>query len=131
MSKYSSVLPISGGKRHSRSSYSPEFKRELVAASFKSDASVAAIAMKHGINPNLLHNWRAQSLRGRGRWLSSTGMVAVVVSDADKQARQPESALVDKKGIEGELEIDVEHKRIRVTGPLSREVLRLAVECLR
>jgi len=140
VNKTFSALSISDVKRHYRS-YSPDFKRSLVEASFRADASVAAIAMSNGINPNLLHNWRAQSLKGRGRWVGTAGMVPVVVSDPPSQetrlpephipeARLPEAGLADRV-LEGQVEIDLAHKTIRITGALNRELLLLAVECLR
>jgi len=121
-----SVTSKSDGKRHHRS-YSPEFKRELVEASFKPDTSVAEVAMRHGINPNLLHNWRAQFLTGRGRWLSMASMMPVVVTDATESS-EPK---VTGQTCDGQIEIDIELRKIRITGPLSREVLQMALECLR
>lgn len=129
VNKSLTVSPNSDGKRRHRA-YSPEFKRELVEASFKPDVSVAAIAMSNGINPNLLHNWRAQFLRGRGRWLSTASMVPVVVTDAVEQPQSRAPAPTDKAH-EGELEIDVDLKKTRIIGPLNREILQMALECLR
>ena len=126
MNESLSVTSKSDGKRHHRS-YSPEFKRELVEASFKPNTSVAAVAMRNGINPNLLHNWRAQFLKGRGRWLSMASMMPVVVTDPIESA-EPK---VTGQTCEGRIEIDVELKKIRITGPLSRELLQMALECLR
>ena len=40
-----------------------EFKRSAVEASNQAGASIAGVAMPHGINANQLHKWRRQ-LRG-------------------------------------------------------------------
>ena len=45
----------SGRRRRRR--HSAEFKAELVACCQQSGVSLAAIAMDHGINPNLLRRW--------------------------------------------------------------------------
>jgi len=46
---------VSGRRR--RRLHSPAFKAELVLQSQQAGVSVAAIAMEHGINPNLLRRW--------------------------------------------------------------------------
>ena len=53
------------GGRHRRT-YSPEFKREIVVACRKPGASVAGVALFHGINANVVHRWlreAAQEIR--------------------------------------------------------------------
>ena len=44
-----------------RRRYPAEFKQSLVAQSLKPGQSIAGVATRHGINPNLLHKWRAAS----------------------------------------------------------------------
>ncbi len=41
-----------------RRRYSAQLKAEILAECAVPGASVAAIAMKHGINPNVVHKWR-------------------------------------------------------------------------
>jgi transposase-like protein len=48
-------LEASGRRRRRR--HSAEFKAELVASCQQPGVSLAAIAMDHGINPNLLRRW--------------------------------------------------------------------------
>lgn len=43
-----------------RTSHSHEFKRSVVEASWQADASIASVALVHGINTNLLRKWRRQ-----------------------------------------------------------------------
>jgi transposase len=50
--------------RVQRRRWSAETKRRLVAMSWEPGASVAAIALDHGLNANLLFNWRRQVGRG-------------------------------------------------------------------
>jgi len=40
-----------------RNTYSPQFKREIVAACRQAGASVARVALLHGINANVVHRW--------------------------------------------------------------------------
>ena len=43
-----------------RRTHSLEFKRSAVEASNQLDASIAGVAMSHGINANQLHKWRRE-----------------------------------------------------------------------
>ena len=51
------TLIAAGGKR-SRRSWSDEEKRRIVAEAVLPGASVADIARRHGVNANLVFNWR-------------------------------------------------------------------------
>ena len=48
----------------SRRSYSPELKLQVVGACAKPGASIAAVAMQHGINANLVHRWLREHSQG-------------------------------------------------------------------
>ena len=43
-------------KKSTRRRYSAEFKAQILAECGEPEASVAAIAIFHGINPNVIHN---------------------------------------------------------------------------
>ena len=51
-------------KRTRVRAYPPEFKARLVAESQQPGASVAKVALAHGLNANMLHTWRREA-RGR------------------------------------------------------------------
>ena len=48
-----------------RRRYSPELKAEILAECDAPGASVAKVAMSHGINANILHGWRKLARPGR------------------------------------------------------------------
>lgn len=48
-----------------RRSYSDEFKAEVLAECAEPGASVAHVAMSHGINDNVVHRWRQLVREGR------------------------------------------------------------------
>lgn len=56
-------------RRHSR-----ELKTEVLAACAEPGASVAAVALAHGLNANLVHKWR----RGKDCGLASHGSTTAV-----------------------------------------------------
>jgi transposase len=47
-----------------RRRYSTEFKRQVMAECAKPGASVASVALSHGINANVVHKWRAKHVAG-------------------------------------------------------------------
>lgn len=44
-------------ERRTHRTYSPQFKAELTAACRMPGASIAALALQHGMNANVLHRW--------------------------------------------------------------------------
>lgn len=50
-----------GAMRRSRRSWSRDAKRRIVDETFRPGASVADVARRHGLNANLVFNWRKAS----------------------------------------------------------------------
>lgn len=50
-----------GQAKRSRRRHSAEFKQQVLAACAQPGASVAAVALAHGLNDNLVHKWRRQA----------------------------------------------------------------------
>jgi transposase len=53
-------------KRRARRHHAPELKGEIINACRQPGASVAAIALSHGVNANLVHRWLKQADTGSG-----------------------------------------------------------------
>jgi transposase len=76
--------------RERRQRYSGELKAQIMAECETSGASVARVAMAHGINANVVHRWRQLAREGGVRRTRpstapvavANGFVPVVVSDA-------------------------------------------------
>lgn len=49
-----------------RRRYDAVLKAQILAECERPGASIAAVAMAHGINANLVHKWRARAMRGQG-----------------------------------------------------------------
>ena len=49
--------------RPTRRFYSPEFKAQVRQECHRSGASVAGVALSHGINANIVHRWLREWLR--------------------------------------------------------------------
>lgn len=54
-------------QRRTHRTYTPQFKAELVAMCQKPGTSIAAVALQHGMNANLLHRWRKEWAQGLHR----------------------------------------------------------------
>ena len=57
----STVTVLSGPERRRR--WSASEKARIVAASYAPGATVAEVARRHDVHPNLLHHWRRQAKR--------------------------------------------------------------------
>jgi len=51
--------------RPTRRFYSPEFKIQITNECRQSDASVAGVALSHGINANIVHRWLREQAGAR------------------------------------------------------------------
>ena len=51
--------------RRTHRTYTPEFKAELVKACKQPGASIAALALQHGMNANVLHRWLKEHRLGQ------------------------------------------------------------------
>ena len=99
------------------------------------NASSAQIAMAHGINPNHLHAWRRQLLRGELAAPTESNAVLVPV----ELAAAPQGNAVDVVSVatripeparqrEGFIEVWLGEARVRVHGSVNAESLRCVIE---
>ncbi len=63
-----------------RRRHNPDLKRQVLAECDRPGASVAGIAMAHGLNANLVHKWRRLAARGGQPVPTATREVFVPVS---------------------------------------------------
>ena len=49
------------GKKKTRRRYAAELKQQILNQCAEPEASVASIALSHGINANVVHKWRRQA----------------------------------------------------------------------
>ena len=53
--------------RRTHRTYTPQFKAQLIAACQQPGASIAALALQHGMNANVLHRWLKEWRQGLHR----------------------------------------------------------------
>jgi len=79
-----------GGYKSRRPNFPEEFKRHLVELSTQSDMSVAQLARKHGINDNLLFNWRRRYLHKQNKNTPDTPVTLMPV-----EVVGPQESIID------------------------------------
>ena len=121
------------GRRH----HERAFKSDLIAQSLVPGASVAAIAMRGGINANLLFKWRREHARSAlVAQPASTLLPVCVIPDVEKPPRAlPFAGHAVTPGNSdlhaGVIEIDLAGAQLRVRGTVDEAMLNNVLRALR
>lgn len=122
--------PLKATKRR----HSAAFKRKLVKLTEQAGASVAAIALAHGINANLLFKWRRTQANRPARLKSAAQAVLLPVT---MDPLPPASAVIDlpaptvRAPAAGVIEIEVGGARVRLRGSVDPASVRCVLQALR
>ena len=107
-----------------RRTHSLEFKQSAVEASRQPGASIAGVAMAHGINANQLHKWRRQLLAAVAV-VAQPPMLPVTITP--EPASIPDAA----SGQEGSIDIQFSRARVLVRGRVDLDILQTVLATLR
>lgn len=116
--------------RTGRRTYATEFKRKVIEACAVTGTSLAAVALAHGINANLVHRW---VVRARGRQSSSVSKTPApllpvtvfpneVATDLPREKRAPASI--------GTIELEIYGARLHLSGEVDVDALRSVLAVL-
>jgi transposase len=117
-----------------RREHSAEFKQELVARSLQPGVSVAAIAMEHGINANLLFGWRRRHLQAQAPQAGPGPKAAVLLPvslEAPVRAMPLDTPVPTPRPSAGSIEIEIGNARVRLRGAIDEASLRAVLSALR
>jgi transposase len=114
-----------------RREHSADFKQELVASSLQPGVSVAAIAMEHGINANLLFGWRRRHLDAQAGSASQAAVLLPVSIEAPVRAVPLDAPGLAPRTVAGSIEIDIGNARVRLRGAIDEASLRIVLSTLR
>jgi transposase len=106
--------------------HSLEFKQSAVEASRQPGASIAGVAMAHGINANPLHKWRRQFSGALNTVTVSTPSLIPVTVVRDEPARSP-----GDNSTPGRIDIERGSARVSLTGRVDLDVLHTVLATLR
>ena len=126
-----------GGALRTRRQHGREFKDDLIAQSLVPGASVSAIAMKGGINANLLFKWRRDRLKATVPAVSaaSTLLPVCVIPDVDPSSSPQPAALATsathRAARSGVIEVEISGALVRLRGTVDEAALGSVVRVLR
>lgn len=121
--------------RTGRRTYSPEYKLEIVEECSVPGVSVAAVALAHRMNANLVRRWMVQHRKGcLVRTPSATPTLLPVTLSAPSAlaplARAELASPAVKHTAPGVIEIELEAAHVRVRGTVDATALRTVLEAL-
>jgi len=108
-----------------------DLKRQIVEETLAPGASVARVARAHGVNANQVFAWRRRYQRGlltaakRGK----PSLLAVRVAEAGARAGDVQSQAT--RTVSGMIQVELPKGKLRVTGYVDGEALRVVLEALR
>ena len=119
--------------KDARRKHSEVLKRDLVERSLRPGASVAAIAQEHGINANLLFNWRRLHLRSLSAGAvvaAAPTLLAVTVAGRATSVAAKASPPSPSRPPSGVIEIDLGVARVRLRGAVDEASVRCVLQTL-
>lgn len=116
--------------KDTRRKHSEELKQKLVERSLEPGASVSAIAQEHGINANLLFNWRRLRLRAEAPVVEAAAPPTLlpVTVQMEPVAKTPKA--IAPRPSSGVIEIDVGATRVRLRGAVDEASVRCVLRLL-
>jgi transposase len=110
-----------------------EEKRRIVEETLAEGASVALVARTHGVNANLVFNWRRLYQAGRLGRCDSAKLLPVRVSPEGSPGgtgglREPGSLAAPSVGT---ITIQLQQAKVHIEGGADPVLLRVLLECLR
>ena len=123
----------SGESAQKRRVHDRGFKDDLVAQSLVPGASVAAIAMKGGINANLLFKWRREHVEAKDAVARAGATLLPVCVLPDVAAMPPSkpTAAVNRGARPGVIELEIAGAQLRLRGAIDEAMLSSVLRALR
>lgn len=102
-----------------------EFKQQVVAETNRRGASVAGVALAHGINANQLHKWRRDLLRPKAS-ATRNALIPVAIEPTPIQI-----GAASAESCAGTIEIELQHARLTLRGCIDLDALQTVLAVLR
>lgn len=119
------------GTRKGRPNYSPEFKRQIVAAASVPGASVSQVAMAHRLNANMVFRWRRELAAGTADSNEGSTTLVPIVLERDQAAASPIANAAQGKSDDCKIEVVIGGACVRISGTPDAAVLRAVFQSLR
>ena len=115
--------------RTGRRTYSRQYKREIVEECSAAGASIAAIALSHGINANIVRKWIVQHRAGALAERAALMPVVLTPSGALPAATAAEQPQRSSR-CAGVIEIELPGAQLRIRGAADAAALRVILDAL-
>jgi len=109
--------------RRTRRRYSVQFRREVVEQTLAPGVSIAAIALEHRLNTNLVFKWRRDHLRELAGAVEAAKMLPVTIEELPRKGECGTRSV-------GVIEVELAGGRIRLKGPVDADSLRTVLELM-
>jgi transposase len=122
--------PVRPKRRH----LALEEKRRIAEETLVEGASVARIALAHGLNTNLVFNWRRLYQKGLLGGQDAAKLLPVTVTAESSPAEATgvrDAACRSRSWSEGTIQIQLQRAQVRVEGNVDAGLVRVVLECLR
>jgi transposase len=108
---------------------SPELKRQIVEETLAPGASVARVARAHGVNANQVFAWRRRYQQGllKAAKRLTPGLLAVRIAEPGATSGETKTP----RPLSGMIQVELPKGKLRLTGAVDPEVLRVVLEALR
>ncbi len=121
--------------KDTRRRHSDALKLDLVERSLQPGVSVAALAQEHGINANLLFNWRRLHLRAPGADVSASTVPTLLPVTVQPDTSAPTTAhavtqAAPARAATGTIEIEIGTARVRLRGAVDDASVRSVLRAL-
>jgi transposase len=107
-------------------------KRQIVEQTLKPGASVARVALAHGVNANQVFSWRRQYLQGllSQRKAEPVELLPVHVSEAQASKVNRSDRRQVTAAVAGTIQVEFPKGHVCVAGSVDGEALRIVLELL-
>jgi transposase len=102
-------------------------RRRIVEETFEPGASVARVARAHEVNANQVFNWRRLYREGRLAESPTNALLPVQITPTEQKSPRRRTP---RRVVDGTIDIDLGHARIRVLGAADPECVRAALAAL-
>ena len=119
------------GTRKGRPNYSPEFKRQIVAAASLPRASVSQLAMTYQLNANMVFRWRRELAAGAASSSAGPTTLMPIVLKRHQAAAAAGAGAAQCKSDDFKVEVTIGGACVRISGTPDPAVLRAVFQSLR
>jgi len=102
-----------------RRRFSAEFKREVVQACQQPGMSLSGVALRYGLNANMVRKWVVRERLGESMPAPAAKLVPVVIAPAST-TRESAAAI----------EIETAHGLVRIHGQIDANLMRVVIESM-